>query len=606
MNGKKEKNGVKPNKAKPKNFSSSLKRLLSYMGKLKGKLVLAMTCAILATACSLFAPYIFAKALNFFQKRVMSHEPLNFTRIGLLTLIIACIYVLNTAFSLVQGYTTTSIIQMTVYNLRKDVEHKLMRLPFNYFDTRQKGDILSRITNDIDNIGTALQQSITASVTAVLTILGCVVLMILISWKITLVCIAVLAIGLFLSKKILKSSQLHLKKQWQQLGSVNGMVEEFFSGMTVVKAFHYEDQKIREFDEKNNALYEVSQKAQFFSLIISPVTGFFNNLSYIAICGLGVISFVAGSITLGGITALIQYQALYQRYILQITNILNNIQSAVASAERVFEVLDEKEEEETSAQYRKLDETSIDKKPLLGAVDFSHLRFGYTTDKTLMHDIDVHVQSGQMVAIVGPTGAGKTTLVNLLMRFYEPTGGEILIDGVPIREVTRHDLRTVFSMVLQETWLFFGTIHDNIAYGKDGATEDEILSAARASQIEHFVQTMPEGYNTMINEEASNLSNGQKQLLTIARAMIADPKILILDEATSSVDTRTELLIQKAMDKLLEGRTSFVIAHRLSTIKDADLILVMKDGDIVEQGNHKSLLSQGGLYAELYNSQFAD
>ena len=606
MNGKKEKNGVKPNKAKPKNFSSSLKRLLSYMGKLKGKLVLAMTCAILATACSLFAPYIFAKALNFFQKRVMSHEPLNFTRIGLLTLIIACIYVLNTAFSLVQGYTTTSIIQMTVYNLRKDVEHKLMRLPFNYFDTRQKGDILSRITNDIDNIGTALQQSITASVTAVLTILGCVVLMILISWKITLVCIAVLAIGLFLSKKILKSSQLHLKKQWQQLGSVNGMVEEFFSGMTVVKAFHYEDQKIREFDEKNNALYEVSQKAQFFSLIISPVTGFFNNLSYIAICGLGVISFIAGSITLGGITALIQYQALYQRYILQITNILNNIQSAVASAERVFEVLDEKEEEETSAQYRKLDETSIDKKPLLGAVDFSHLRFGYTTDKTLMHDIDVHVQSGQMVAIVGPTGAGKTTLVNLLMRFYEPTGGEILIDGVPIREVTRHDLRTVFSMVLQETWLFFGTIHDNIAYGKDGATEDEILSAARASQIEHFVQTMPEGYNTMINEEASNLSNGQKQLLTIARAMIADPKILILDEATSSVDTRTELLIQKAMDKLLEGRTSFVIAHRLSTIKDADLILVMKDGDIVEQGNHKSLLSQGGLYAELYNSQFAD
>ena len=606
MNGKKEKNGVKPNKAKPKNFSSSLKRLLSYMGKLKGKLVLAMTCAILATACSLFAPYIFAKALNFFQRCVVNHEAFNFTLIGHLTLIIAGIYILNTAFSLVQGYTTTFIIQMTVYNLRKDVEHKLMHLPFNYFDTRQKGDILSRITNDIDNIGTALQQSITASVTAVLTILGCVVLMILISWKITVVCIAVLAIGLFLSKKILKSSQLHLKKQWQQLGSVNGMVEEFFSGMTVVKAFHYEDQKILEFDKKNNALYEVSQKAQFFSLIISPVTGFFNNLSYIAICGLGVISFIAGSITLGGITALIQYQTLYQRYILQITNILNNIQSAVASAERVFEIMDEAEEAETAAQYRSVSGNRIDGKPLLGAVDFSHLRFGYTTDKTLMHDIDVHVQSGQMVAIVGPTGAGKTTLVNLLMRFYEPTGGEILIDGVPIREVTRHDLRTVFSMVLQETWLFSGTIHDNIAYGKDGATKEEILSAARSSQIEHFVQTMPEGYNTMINEEASNLSNGQKQLLTIARAMIADPKILILDEATSSVDTRTELLIQKAMDKLLEGRTSFVIAHRLSTIKDADLILVMKDGDIVEQGNHKSLLSQGGLYAELYNSQFAD
>ncbi len=439
-----------------------------------------------------------------------------------------------------------------------------------------------------------------------LTIGGCVVLMIIISWKITVICVAVLAIGILLSKKILKASQLHLKKQWQQVGAVNGMVEEFFSGMTVVKAFHYEDQKIREFDQRNNALYGVSQKAQFLSLIISPLTGFFNNLSYIAICGLGVISFIAGTVTLGGITALIQYQTLYQRYILQITNILNNIQSAVASAERVFEVLDEKEEAETSAQYRNVGANTIDGKPLLGAVDFSHLRFGYTPDKTLMHDIDVHVKPGQMVAIVGPTGAGKTTLVNLLMRFYEPTGGEILIDSVPIREVTRHDLRTVFSMVLQETWLFSGSIHDNIAYGKVDATEDEILSAARASQIEHFVQTMPDGYNTMINEEASNLSNGQKQLLTIARAMIADPKILILDEATSSVDTRTELLIQKAMDKLLEGRTSFVIAHRLSTIKDADLILVMKNGDIVEQGNHESLLSQGRLYAELYNSQFAD
>ena len=603
---KKEKNGIKPNRAKPKNFSSSLKRLLAYMGKLKGKLVLAMICAILATACSLFAPYIFAKALNFFQKRIMNHEALNFTRIGYLTLMIAGIYVLNAIFSLIQGYTTTSIIQMTVYNLRKDVEHKLMRLPFNYFDTRQKGDILSRITNDIDNIGTALQQSITASVTAVLTIGGCLVLMIIISWKITVICAAVLAIGILLSKRILKASQLHLKKQWQELGSVNGMVEEFFSGMTVVKAFHYEDQKILEFDEKNNALYGVSKKAQFLSLIISPLTGFFNNLSYIAICGLGVIFFIAGTVSLGGITALIQYQTLYQRYILQITNILNNIQSAVASAERVFEVLDEMEEAETTVLYRAVDDNTIDGKPLLGAVDFSHLRFGYTPDKTLMHDIDVHVKPGQMVAIVGPTGAGKTTLVNLLMRFYEPTGGEILIDSVPIREVTRHDLRTVFSMVLQETWLFSGTIHDNIAYGKDDATEEEILSAAASSQIEHFVQTMPDGYDTMINEEASNLSNGQKQLLTIARAMIADPKILILDEATSSVDTRTELLIQKAMDKLLEGRTSFVIAHRLSTIKDADLILVMKDGDIIEQGNHESLLAEGGLYAELYNSQFAD
>ncbi len=599
-------NAAKKGKAKPKNFNASFKRLLAYMGRLKGKLVLAMMCAILATACTLFAPYLFARALDAFQHRVMTHEPFNFMRIGRFALVLGGIYLLEMLFALVQNVTMNSIIQTTLYNLRRDVDKKLMKLPFSYFDSRQKGDILSRMTNDIDNIGTALQQSLTQIVTSILTIGGCIILMAIISWKITVVCIIVLSLGVFFSKKILAVSQMYFKQQWQHVGILNSTVEELFSGMNVVKAFHYEDKKREEFEKKNDALYTVSRKAQFLSLIINPLSGFFNNLSYIAICGMGVFFFISGNLSLGNITALIQYQKQYQRFVLQIASILNNLQSAVASAERVFEVFDEKEEAETAEQYRAIDGEKIDGKPLLGAVDFSHLRFGYTPEKTLMHDIDVHVQPGQMVAIVGPTGAGKTTLVNLLMRFYEPTGGEIRIDGVPIHELSRHDLRTVFSMVLQETWLFSGTMRENIAYGKDGATEEEITAAARSSQIEHFLETMPEGYDTLLNEEASNVSQGQKQLLTIARAMIADPKILILDEATSSVDTRTELLIQKAMDKLLEGRTSFVIAHRLSTIKDADLILVMKDGDIVEQGTHESLLSENGLYAELYNSQFAD
>ena len=594
----------KPGTPKAKDFKGSLKRLLSYIGRMKGSLAIVIICAILATGGSILSPLILANALNAFQGKVVNNIPFNFHRIALYVAYMGAIYLLTMLFSLAHSSLMARVTQMTVFRMREDVDKKLMRLPFNYFDSKQKGDILSRVTNDIENVGNAMQQCVTQLVTSVLTIIGCIVLMCTISWQLTIICLVLLVAGMVISKRVLAVSQKNFKQQWMQLGMLNGMVEESFSGMNVIKAFRYENAKKAEFEQKNNALYGVSRKAQFLSGIINPLTGLCNNIAYIAICGVGGYLFITGRITLGGISAMIQYQKQYSNPVMQMATVLNTLQSAVASAERVFELLDEKEEVETAEKYRTLSDGAVDGKKLAGAVDFSHLQFGYVPGKLLMNDIDVHVKPGQMVAIVGPTGAGKTTLVNLLMRFYEPNGGEILVDGVPIRELTRHDLRTIFSMVLQETWLFSGTIHDNIAYGKDNVSEEEIITAAKAAQIEYFFKTMPDGYDTVINEEASNISQGQKQLLTIARAMIADPKILILDEATSSVDTRTELLIQKAMDKLLEGRTSFVIAHRLSTIKDADLILVMKDGNIVEQGSHESLLAENGLYAELYNSQF--
>lgn len=601
-----QKRPVKPGKPKAKDFSGSLKRLLSYIGRRKVSLAIVIFCAILATGGTIITPLILATALNVFQNNIVNGVPFNFQRITYLVICMGGIYVLTMLLSLAHSNLMAHITQMTVFQMREDVDKKLMRLPFNYFDSKQKGDILSRVTNDIENVGNAMQQCITQLVTSVLTIIGCIALMFTISWELTLICLVMLALGMFISKRVLAQSQKNFKQQWQQLGMLNGMVEESFSGMNVIKAFRYEGAKLAEFEQKNTVLYGVSRKAQFLSGIINPLTGLCNNIAYIAICGAGGYLFLTGRMTLGGISAMMQYQKQYANPVMQLATVLNTLQSAVASAERVFELLDEKEESETSANYKTVSDGKIEGKAVAGAVDFSHLQFGYVPEKLLMKDIDVHVKPGQMVAIVGPTGAGKTTLVNLLMRFYEPNGGVITIDGVPVTELSRHDLRTIFSMVLQETWLFSGTIHDNIAYGKDNATEEEIINAAKASQIEYFFETMPDGYNTVINEEASNISQGQKQLLTIARAMIADPKILILDEATSSVDTRTELLIQKAMDKLLEGRTSFVIAHRLSTIKDADLILVMKDGNIVEQGNHESLLQAGGLYADLYNSQFAD
>lgn len=588
----------KGGKKKANNFNASLKRLLSYLMRDKAKFVGVIICAILATILAILAPYMLSRALDVFQENVINKTPFNYKRISGLVCLLGGIYTLNMVFTLVQNLTMTSIMQRTVYDMRKEVDEKLMKLPFNYFDSQKKGDILSRLTNDIENIGTSLQQSVTQVIVSVMTILSCLIIMFFISWSITLICLATLAIGIFVSKKIMGKSQEHFKNQWKSIGDLNSMVEETYSGMYVVKAFSCEKKKIQEFQKYNDSVQNVSEKAQFFSSIINPSTGFFNNLAYVFICVVGANLFINGSMSLGSITAMIQYQKQYSGPVTQLASVINTLQSAVASAERVFELLDAKEEEETSQNYQKLEKVS-------GAVQFSHLQFGYTPDKMLMKNIDVDVKAGQMVAIVGPTGAGKTTLVNLLMRFYEPNGGFISIDGMNVRDMTRHDLREILGMVLQETWLYSGTIYENIAYGNKNADKEQVEAAAKSAQVEFFLETLPEGYQTVINEDASNISQGQKQLLTIARAMIADPKILILDEATSSVDTRTELMIQKAMQNLLKGRTSFVIAHRLSTIVDADLILYMENGNIVEQGTHKTLMERGEKYAELYNSQFA-
>ncbi len=588
----------KGGKKKADNFGPSLKRLLSYLMRDKGKFIGVMVCAVLATALAIIAPYMLSKALDVFQENVVNGTPFNYRRITGLICLLGGIYLLNMIFSLIQNRTMTSIMQRTVYDMRKEVDQKLMKLPFNYFDSKKKGDILSRLTNDIENIGTSLQQSVTQVIVSILTIISCLVIMFIISWSITLICLVTLAIGIFVSRKIMGKSQEFFKNQWKSIGDLNGMVEETYSGMYVVKAFSSEEKKVKEFRKFNDSVQQVSEKAQFYSSIINPSTTFFNNLAYIFICVVGANLFIKGTMSLGNITAMIQYQKQYASPVTQLASVINTLQSAVASAERVFELLDAEEEAETSSNYQKLTDVK-------GAVQFSHLQFGYTPDKMLMKNIDVDVKAGQMVAIVGPTGAGKTTLVNLLMRFYEPNGGFISIDGMNVRDMTRHDLREILGMVLQETWLYSGTIYENIAYGNKNATKEQVEAAAKSAQVEFFLETMPDGYQTMINEDASNISQGQKQLLTIARAMIADPKILILDEATSSVDTRTELMIQKAMQNLLKGRTSFVIAHRLSTIVDADLILYMENGNIVEQGTHKSLMERGEKYAELYNSQFA-
>lgn len=590
--------GGKGKGAKAKDFKGTSSRLVAYIGNQKYKAMVVILCAIIATVCAVLAPYILSNLLDSIQARVGALQEIRWKRVIVFTVTLGVLYLINALLSLAQGRMMTDVTQKTLCQMRKDVDQKLMRLPFSYFDSNPKGDILSRLTNDIDNVGTSLQQTITQIITSLITVVGCLAFMFSISWSLTLLCLLSIPLSIFSAKKIMGKSQQYFKDQWKSTGSLNSVVEETYSGMNVVKAFGLADVKAAEFEVENENLYAVSQKAQFLSAIINPVSNLFNNLAYILICGVGAYRLMNGTITFGNISAMIQYQRQYSNPITQITSMLNTLQSAVASAERVFELLDEKEEVETSEHYQKL----VDVK---GDVRFEHLQFGYTPDKLLMKDIDIEVKAGQMVAIVGPTGAGKTTLVNLLMRFYEPNGGKITIDGMDVRDMTRHDLRTVFGMVLQDTWLFNGSIRENVAYGKENATEQDLAEVAEAAQIEFFFKTMADGYDTVITEDAGNISQGQKQLLTIARAMIADPPILILDEATSSVDTKTEALIQKAMENLLKGRTSFVIAHRLSTIKNADLILVMKDGNIIEQGTHESLMQDSGLYAELYESQFS-
>jgi ATP-binding cassette subfamily B protein len=609
---------------KAKDFKGTFKRLLSYFLPQKFLLLVVLIAAIIGTAFNIVGPKILGLATtklfdglvakyqaigkNIGIGKALAKNPrlplhpvpvpgIDFHYIATVLLILLGLYVISALFMYLQQYIMAGVAQRTIYKLRRDVEEKLSRLPLKYFDGRTHGEILSRAVNDMDNISSTLQQSVTQLISSVVTLIGVLVLMLTISWLLSLVVLITLPLSLIITMGIAKRSQTYFRDQQRSLGTLNGHVEEMLTGHKIVKAFGRERQSVAEFIELNEKLYEAGWKAQFVSGMIMPLMRSVGNFGYAFVAVIGGIMVANNSISIGDVQAFIQYAQQFTQPITMLANFANVIQSTMASAERIFELLDE--EEQTPEI---VDAVAIESPQ--GAVQFQHVRFGYKEDAILMEDMNIDVQPGQMIAIVGPTGAGKTTLVNLLMRFYEVNGGQILVDGVNITDYKRGDLRRTFGMVLQDTWLFHGTIHDNIAYGCDGATDDEIVRASKAAYSDHFVRTLPEGYNTVLNEEASNISQGQKQLLTIARAFLADPEILILDEATSSVDTRTEQQIQKAMTELMKGRTSFVIAHRLSTIRDADLILVMNHGTIIEKGTHNELLEQNGFYADLYNSQF--
>ena len=592
---------------KAKDFQGTLKRLLGYFLPQKYRLLIVLATAIVGTVFNIVGPKIlglattklFAGLLAKYQA-FLRHQPapaIDFGYIERVLLILLGLYVISAIFIYIQQYVMAGVAQRTIYQLRKEVDEKLSRLPLKFFDSRTHGEIMSRAVNDMDNLSTTLQQSVTQLITSAVTLLGVIVLMLTISPLLSLIVVLTLPLSLVITMVIAKRSQEYFRRQQRTLGELNGHIEEMYTGHKIMKAFGNEGQSIAKFTERNEKLYNAGWRAQFVSGIIMPLMRFVGNIGYVFVAVVGGIMVTQGAIAIGDVQAFIQYAQQFTQPITQLANIANMIQSAMASAERIFELLDEQEEmpEEASAQVIEAPQ---------GAVQFAHVRFGYQEDAILMEDMNIDVQPGQMIAIVGPTGAGKTTLVNLLMRFYEVNSGKILVDGVDITHIKRGALRRMFGMVLQDTWLFNGTIRENIAYGRDGATEEEIIWAARAANADHFIRTLPQGYNTVLNEEASNISQGQKQLLTIARAFLADPEILILDEATSSVDTRTEMQIQKAMAELMRGRTSFVIAHRLSTIRDADLILVMNHGTIIEKGTHEELLAKHGFYAELYNSQF--
>ncbi|MBO1000351.1 ABC transporter ATP-binding protein [Bacillus sp. SD075] len=588
---------------KAKDFKGTLRRLLTYLKPRRNKLIAVFFAAIMSTIFMIVGPKIMGNAITelfegaYGKFQGIPGAAINFDKIGQILLLLAGLYALSSLFNYVQQYIMSSVAQDTVYDLREDVNEKLEKLPLKYFEGRPNGETLSRMTNDIDTIGSTLQQSLTQFITSIVTILGIIIMMLSISPLLTLISIVSLPLSIFAIRPILKRSQKYFADQQRKLGQLNGHIEEIYTGHQVVKAFGYEKKASTQFTAVNEELYEAGSKAQFISGIIMPVMFFIGNLSYVLISVVGGILVTQRSISIGDIQAFITYSKQFTQPITQTANIANIIQSTVAAAERVFELLDEEEEmkEQTTAIIKRAN----------GAVSFEHVDFGYG-EEMLIEDMNIDVLPGQTVAIVGPTGAGKTTMINLLMRFYELNGGKINIDGLDTRKMSRNDLRKNFGMVLQDTWLFNGTIKENIAYGKNGATDEEIFAAARTAHADHFIRTLPDGYETILNEEASNISQGQKQLLTIARAVIADPPIMILDEATSSVDTRTEVFIQKAMNRLMEGRTSFVIAHRLSTIKDADLILVMDQGKVIEKGTHSDLLKENGFYAELYNSQFTE
>ena len=592
---------------KAKNFQGTFRRLLGYFLPQKYRLMIVLATAILGTVFNIVGPKILGLATTKLFEGLLAkyqaflrHQPapgVDFGYIATILLILLGLYIISAIFMYVQQYVMAGVAQRTMYRLRREVDEKLSRLPLKYFDSRTHGEIMSRAVNDMDNLSTTLQQSITQLITSAVTLLGVIVIMLTISPLLSLVVVLTLPLSLLVTMGIAKRSQNYFRRQQRALGDLNGHVEEMYTGHKIVKAFGREGQSIAEFNERNDKLYNAGWRAQFVSGIIMPLMRFIGNIGYVFVAVVGGIMVTKGTIAIGDVQAFIQYAQQFTQPITQLANFANVIQSAMASAERIFELLDEQEEIPEAV------DSQIIVAPQ-GAVEFQHVRFGYKEDAILMEDMNIDVLPGQMIAIVGPTGAGKTTLVNLLMRFYEVDSGQILVDGVDITEIKRGELRRTFGMVLQDTWLFNGTIRANIAYGRDGATEKEIIRAARAAYADHFIRTLPEGYNTILNEDATNISQGQKQLLTIARAFLADPEILILDEATSSVDTRTEMQIQKAMTELMKGRTSFVIAHRLSTIRDADLILVMNHGSIIEKGTHKELLAKGGFYADLYNSQF--
>lgn len=589
---------------KAKDFKGTLRRLLGYLKPYRFQLFIVLLTAALSTIFGILSPKLLGNATTTIFEGFMGKvkgvpgATFDFSAIWQIVVTLIGLYLFSSLFAYIQQYVMASVVQKTVYTLRKEVNEKLARLPLKYFDERAHGEIMSRVVNDVDTISGTLQQSLTQTITSIITLVGVVVMMLTISPLMTVILMLTLPLSVVVIKLVASRSMPHFKGQQQALGELNGHVEEMYTGHKIVKAFGREKSAIEKFDAINEKLYQSGWKAQFLAGIMMPLMMFVGNIGFVLVCVVGGVLVTRGSIMIGDVQAFIQYAQQFSQPITQTANIANIIQSTLVAAERVFEVLDAEEE---SADERS-EAVAVRSQ---GHVQFEHVSFGYKEAEPLITDMNIDVQPGMTVAIVGPTGAGKTTLVNLLMRFYELGGGRITIDGHDIRDLPRGELRSQFGMVLQDTWLFNGTIKENIAYGRAGASDAEIIEAAKAAHADHFVRTLPEGYETMLNEEASNISQGQKQLLTIARAFLADPAILILDEATSSVDTRTELLIQKAMAGLMEGRTSFVIAHRLSTIRDADMILVMNKGTVIEQGNHEELLAQGGFYADLYNSQFS-
>lgn len=586
---------------KAKDFKGTIKKLMAYLGNYKIAIGFVIIFAIGSTIFTIVGPKILGDATTEILKglvgKVSGGKGIDFDKIARILLTVLTLYVVSALFAYIQGFIMTGVSQKLTYRLRKEISEKINRMPMNYFDTKTHGEVLSRVTNDVDTLSQSLNQSATQVITSFTTIVGVLIMMLRISPLMTLVALLILPVSMTLISFIVKRSQKHFKNQQEYLGHVNGQVEEVYSGQNIVKAFNKEEDVIREFDETNEILYQSAWKSQFFSGMMMPIMQFVGNLGYVAVAILGGYLTIKDKIAVGDIQSFIQYVRSFTQPITQVAQVANLLQSTAAASERVFEFLEEEEEDQFA-------ENPVSVEGLEGNVEFKNVHFGYNKDRIIINDFSAKVKQGQKIAIVGPTGAGKTTMIKLLMRFYDVNSGEILIDGHNLKDFNRSELRQMFGMVLQDTWLFHGSIKDNIRYGKLDATDEEVIEAAKAAHAHRFIQTLSNGYDMELNEEASNVSQGQKQLLTIARAILADPKILILDEATSSVDTRTEVRIQKAMDNLMKGRTSFIIAHRLSTIRDADLILVMKDGDIVEQGNHEELLLRNGFYAELYNSQF--